>query len=123
MAVTVRDMTPDDAYFVGTCSHVHESAETDACAARRLAYFERMQDVGLRIKVARVDDQPVGMIYSAFHVIRCAPTAAGVLRTGKARDRPSRRCRSGLRNAGIAPFLPPCATRTRAGMSRPPHLR
>ena len=35
--IIIRDMLPEDEYFVGTCSHVNESAETDAAGMRRIA--------------------------------------------------------------------------------------
>jgi hypothetical protein len=45
-------MTAADEYFVGTCSHVNESAEMDACGRRRLAWLWRIPAQGLRVSVA-----------------------------------------------------------------------
>jgi GNAT superfamily N-acetyltransferase len=61
--IMVRDMQPDDEYFVGTCSHVNESAEIDACGRRRLAWLRRTHEAGVRAKVARLDGEPVGFAY------------------------------------------------------------
>jgi GNAT superfamily N-acetyltransferase len=62
-SILVRDMTPDDEYFVSTCSHVNESDEIDACGRRRLAWLKRMHEKGLRVKVALLDGRHVGFIY------------------------------------------------------------
>ena len=62
-AVIVRDMEPEDEYFVATCTHVDESDEIDASSGRRLAWFKKAQARGLRIKVATWGGEPVGFIY------------------------------------------------------------
>ncbi len=62
-SVAVRDMTPADQYYVGTCTHVGESDEIDASARRRLAWLRGMHGEGLRVKVALCDDAPVGFLY------------------------------------------------------------
>jgi GNAT superfamily N-acetyltransferase len=62
-AVDVRDMQPDDEYFVATCSHTNESADIDACGRRRLAWLRRMHEAGVRAKVARLAGEPVGFAY------------------------------------------------------------
>lgn len=59
----VRDMTMADEYFVGTCTHVGESAEADANAARRLEWFREMRGKGLRVKVALLDGEQAGFLY------------------------------------------------------------
>jgi GNAT superfamily N-acetyltransferase len=61
--VTVRDMQAEDEYFVSTCSHVNESAETDACGRRRLAWLTERHGRGLRTKVALADGRHVGFAY------------------------------------------------------------
>jgi len=38
-SVEVRDMLPEDEYFVSTCTHENESDEIDASARRRLAWL------------------------------------------------------------------------------------
>lgn len=62
-SVQVRDMTKDDEYFVGCCSHEHESAEIDAACQRRLGWMIPLMDEGFRAKVALVDGRHVGFIY------------------------------------------------------------
>jgi len=60
----IREMDPSTEYFVGTCSHVGESAEIDACAGRRVMWLKGMCEKGLRVHVALLDSDPVGFIYS-----------------------------------------------------------
>jgi GNAT superfamily N-acetyltransferase len=62
-AVTVRDMGATDEYYVGTCGHVNESDEIDACAQRRIAWFRNKYEAGLRIKVAILDGVQVGALF------------------------------------------------------------
>jgi GNAT superfamily N-acetyltransferase len=59
----IREMTPEDEYFVSTCSHVNESAEIDQCGQRRLEWMRAMREQGLRVKVSLLDGQPVGFVY------------------------------------------------------------
>jgi GNAT superfamily N-acetyltransferase len=61
--IVVRDKLPEDDYFVTTCSHMHESAEIDACSAKRSKLFARMQEQGMVIKTGFVDGKPAGMLY------------------------------------------------------------
>jgi len=61
--IRVRDMTPVDEYYVGTCTHVNESEEADACGQRRAAWLNTMYDEGVRAKVALHDGQRVGFLY------------------------------------------------------------
>jgi GNAT superfamily N-acetyltransferase len=61
--IQIRDMDATDEYFVGTCSHVHESDEIDACAQRRVAWFHDAHAQGFRAKVALLDGQRVGVLY------------------------------------------------------------
>jgi predicted N-acetyltransferase YhbS len=62
-AIAIHDMGIDDEYFVGTCTHVNESAEIDASSRRRSAWFKKMYRLGLRIKVAALNGERVGFIY------------------------------------------------------------
>jgi predicted N-acetyltransferase YhbS len=62
-ALDVREMTPEDEYFVSTCSHVNESEETDQCGHRRLAWLRSMSEKGLRVFVASVEGKLVGFVY------------------------------------------------------------
>jgi len=52
MDARIRDMTPDDTYYVSTCSHVHESDEIDACGRARAAWLREAWARGARVKVA-----------------------------------------------------------------------
>jgi thiol-disulfide isomerase/thioredoxin len=62
--IEIRDMQKDDEYFVGTCTHVDESEEMDACADRRLSWLRRMHSDGLRVKVATLDGVRTGFLYA-----------------------------------------------------------
>jgi GNAT superfamily N-acetyltransferase len=61
--IKVRDMTPDDEYYVGSCTHENESAEIDACCKRRLAWLKDNYEYGVRAKAALLDGERVGFIY------------------------------------------------------------
>lgn len=61
--IVVRDKLPEDDYFVTTCSHVNESAEIDACGAKRSKLFARLAEQGMVIKTGFVDGKPAGMLY------------------------------------------------------------
>jgi len=61
--IVVRDKLPEDDYFVTTCSHMHESAEIDACSTKRTKLFARMAAQGMVIKTGFVDGKPAGMLY------------------------------------------------------------
>ena len=63
MRITVEDIGPDNEYYVSTCTHVNETEETDASGARRLAWFTRMYEKGVRAKAAIIDGQAAGFIY------------------------------------------------------------
>jgi L-amino acid N-acyltransferase YncA len=62
--IQVRDMDPNTEYFVGTCTHVNESEEADACGRRRVAWFRDMHERGLRVEVALLDEKPIGFLYA-----------------------------------------------------------
>lgn len=62
-SVTVHDMDATDEYYVGTCGHINESVEIDACAQRRIAWFRGKYETGLRIKVALLDGVQVGALF------------------------------------------------------------
>jgi GNAT superfamily N-acetyltransferase len=62
--VVVRDVDPAEDYFVSTCSHTNESDEIDASGRRRAAWLGRMRASGLRAKLATVDGEPVGFVYT-----------------------------------------------------------
>ena len=61
--IKTHDMKASDEYFVGTCTHTHESEEKDACASRRLAWLRAMQEKGSRVKVATVDGELAGFLH------------------------------------------------------------
>ena len=63
-AIVIRDMDESSEYFVGTCSHVGESGEIDASAAMRIDYLKCKWRQGLRVKVAFLDQAPVGFLYT-----------------------------------------------------------
>ncbi|HOI54600.1 MAG TPA: GNAT family N-acetyltransferase [Phycisphaerae bacterium] len=62
-AITVRDMQAEDEYFVHTCSHVNQSAETDACGVKRGAWLRNRVVHGARSKVALIDGRHVGFVF------------------------------------------------------------
>jgi len=62
--LVIRDMDEHDEYYVGTCTHVNESAETDFCSKIRHEWFRDMHKRGLRIKVALLDGKHVGFAYT-----------------------------------------------------------
>ncbi len=62
-SVIVSDMNTPDEPFVGTCSHVNESPEIDTCAEKRLTWFRNNYERGVRVKVALLNDKPVGFLY------------------------------------------------------------
>jgi len=59
----IRDMETDDEYFVSTCSHVNESDEIDAAAAKRRALLRELAAHGGRLKVALADEEHVGFAH------------------------------------------------------------
>jgi hypothetical protein len=59
----VRDMQSEDDYFVSTCSHVNESDEIDACAAKRRELFRELAACGGLFKVALLDGTHIGFAY------------------------------------------------------------
>ena len=61
--IAVRDMLPEDEYFVSTCSHVNESEETDACGARRLLLLHSLIEQGAVVKAALLGRDHVGFAY------------------------------------------------------------
>lgn len=61
--IEIRDMTPDDEYYVGTCTHENESAEIDACCERRLGWLKGNDDNGVRVRVALLNGERAGFIY------------------------------------------------------------
>lgn len=63
-SIEIRDAEPADEYYVGTCGHVNETDEIDACAQRRIAWLRSNAEAGLRVKVASLDSRPVGFLYA-----------------------------------------------------------
>jgi len=62
-SLEIHNMDTMDEYFVGTCTHVDESEEADACAQRRLCWLRDKYEKGLRVKVAILDGSQVGFLY------------------------------------------------------------
>ena len=63
LAITVRNMQPDDEAFVGSCSHVGETEEWTASCRRRIPWLREQQRYGLRVKVALIDGEHIGFLY------------------------------------------------------------
>jgi GNAT superfamily N-acetyltransferase len=75
----VREMTPEDEYFVSTCSHVDESAEIDQCGARRLEWMRAMRAQGLRVFTSHLDGKQTGFVYlMPIHVSPWGPIGEGL---------------------------------------------
>ncbi len=62
-AVQIHNIDGTTEYFVGTCSHVNESDETDAVAERRITWFRKTHEKGLRVKVATLGEKQIGFLY------------------------------------------------------------
>ena len=62
--IVVRDMIPEDEYFVGSCSHVGESEETDTAAERRIRLLHDLIGKGAVVKTALLDGKHVGFAHS-----------------------------------------------------------
>jgi GNAT superfamily N-acetyltransferase len=61
--IKVHDMEASDEYFVGTCTHTHESEELDLSAARRLEWLRAMHKNGSRVKVATIAGKLAGFLH------------------------------------------------------------
>jgi len=61
--IDIRGVDAGTAYFVDACSHVHESAEMDACANRRCVALDALRERGAHVKVALCDSEMVGFLY------------------------------------------------------------
>jgi GNAT superfamily N-acetyltransferase len=61
--IEIHDMEASDEYFVGTCTHTHESEEMDSCADRRLVWLNAMHEKGLRVKVATLNREQAGFLH------------------------------------------------------------
>jgi GNAT superfamily N-acetyltransferase len=64
MLIRIRDMRPEDEYFVSTCSHVNENEEHDEIGRRRQPYLRTLIELGMRVKVAELDGERVGFVYA-----------------------------------------------------------
>ncbi|MFX1588175.1 MAG: hypothetical protein ACFFC1_08470 [Promethearchaeota archaeon] len=64
MQIIVRNMTKDDEYYVGTCTHINENnVEYEMSAPRRISWLKSMEKYGLRVKVALLDGIHAGFLY------------------------------------------------------------
>ncbi|MFW9867611.1 MAG: hypothetical protein ACFFEN_16065 [Candidatus Thorarchaeota archaeon] len=64
MSIIIRNMTKDDEYYVGTCTHVNENNdEYEASCPRRISWLRSMEKYGLRVKVALLDGNHAGFLY------------------------------------------------------------
>ncbi len=61
--IVVRDMLPEDEYFVSTCSHISESEEIDACGRRRAKLLRDLVEKGGVVKAALLGGEHVGFAY------------------------------------------------------------
>lgn len=62
MRIEIRDMQAEDEAFVGSCTHIDETAEWTACCERRLPWLREQRARGLRAKVALVDGTHTGFL-------------------------------------------------------------
>ncbi len=62
-SLDVRDMTREDEYFVGTCTHENESEELDRAGQWRARWLQEREPAGLRVKVAWQDGARAGFLY------------------------------------------------------------
>ena len=64
MQIIVRDMIKEDEYYVGTCTHVNENNyEYEESAIRRISWLRKMEQYGLKVKVALLDGIHAGFLY------------------------------------------------------------
>ncbi|MFW9828544.1 MAG: hypothetical protein ACFFEY_13215 [Candidatus Thorarchaeota archaeon] len=64
MSIIIRDMTKEDEYYVGTCTHVNEkNIEYEDSCPRRISWLKSMKQNGLKVKVALLDDIHAGFLY------------------------------------------------------------
>ena len=64
MAITIRDMTEEDEYYVSTCTHVNENnIEREMSAKRRISWLRRREKNGLKVKVALLNNVHAGFLY------------------------------------------------------------
>jgi len=64
LEIEIRNMTKDDEYYVGTCTHVNENnIEREMSAQRRIPWLRSMEKHGLVVKVALLDGIHAGFLY------------------------------------------------------------
>jgi hypothetical protein len=64
MSIIIRDMTKEDEYYVGTCTHVNENnIEYENSCPRRISWLKSMEQNDLKIKVALIDGIRAGFLY------------------------------------------------------------
>jgi GNAT superfamily N-acetyltransferase len=61
--ITIRDMQYQDEDFVGSCTHVAETAEWTASCHRRVPWLRAQHRQGLRVKVALLHGIHAGFLY------------------------------------------------------------
>lgn len=62
--IEIRDIKPEDELYVGTCTHIEDTEEHIQSGKRRIEWFHKMYEKGLRIKVALVEGERTGFIYT-----------------------------------------------------------
>jgi len=79
-SIVIRDMQEDDYYFVGTCTHINESAIMDEYAKLRISWLRKGFDDGIRVKVALVDGERRGFLYvMPIEVCPTEPLGTGLM--------------------------------------------
>ena len=64
MSIVIQDMTKDDEYYVGTCTHVNENnIEYEKSCPHRISWLRSMEKYGLKTKVARLNGTHAGFLY------------------------------------------------------------
>ena len=64
MPIIIRDMTKEDEYYVGTCTHTNENnIEREESCPRRISWLRSMEKHGLRVKIALLDNNHAGFLY------------------------------------------------------------
>jgi len=63
MTIHIQYVNDETLWFVATCTHVGETADSDRGGAVRKAWIEEMLPRGLQIKVALDGERPIGFIH------------------------------------------------------------
>ena len=58
-----KDAGEKGQYYTATCSHIHESEESDRAAKIRRTWYKKAYTKGFKTKVAFLGEKPVGFIH------------------------------------------------------------